>query len=48
MLAIIQSSLLKLRKLNIKIHQNVTLLVVLYWCKTWPLTLREEHRLSVF
>jgi hypothetical protein len=21
---------------------------VLYWCETWSLTLREEHRLSVF
>jgi hypothetical protein len=22
--------------------------VVLYGCETWPLTLREEHRLGVF
>jgi hypothetical protein len=22
--------------------------VVLYWCETWSLTLREEHRLKVF
>jgi hypothetical protein len=22
--------------------------VVLYWCETWPLTLREEHRLRMF
>jgi hypothetical protein len=22
--------------------------VVLYWCETWSLTLREEHRLRVF
>jgi hypothetical protein len=24
------------------------LLVVLYWCETWSLTLSEEHRLRVF
>jgi hypothetical protein len=26
----------------------IILLVVLYGCKTFPLTLREEHRLRVF
>jgi hypothetical protein len=36
------------KKLNIKIYETVTLLVVLYGCKTWSLTLREEHRLRVF
>jgi hypothetical protein len=26
----------------------IILPVVLYWCETWSLTLREEHRLRVF
>jgi hypothetical protein len=26
----------------------IILSVVLYWCETWTLTLREEHRLRVF
>jgi hypothetical protein len=34
--------------LNIIIHKNIILLVVLYGCETWSLTLREEHRLGVF
>jgi hypothetical protein len=33
---------------NIKIYKTVILPVVLYWCETWSLTLREEHRLRVF
>jgi hypothetical protein len=28
--------------------KTVILTVVLYGCETWPLTLREEHRLRVF
>jgi hypothetical protein len=32
----------------IKIHKTEILSVVLYGCKTWSLTLREEHRLRVF
>jgi hypothetical protein len=28
--------------------QNIILSVVLYGFETWPLTLREEHRLKVF
>jgi hypothetical protein len=28
--------------------QNYNFAVVLYGCETWALTLREEHRLSVF
>ena len=28
--------------------QTIILPVVLYGCKTWSLTLREEHRLRVF
>jgi hypothetical protein len=31
-----------------KIYRTIILPVVLYWCKTWSLTLREEHRLRVF
>jgi hypothetical protein len=27
---------------------TIILLVVLYGCETWSLTLREEHRLKVF
>jgi hypothetical protein len=27
---------------------TIILPVVLYGCETWPLTLREEHRLRVF
>jgi hypothetical protein len=30
------------------IYRTVILPVVLYGCETWPLTLREEHRLRVF
>jgi hypothetical protein len=33
---------------KIKIYKTVILPVVLYGCKTWFLTLREEHRLRVF
>jgi hypothetical protein len=36
------------KNLNIKIYKTVILPVVLYGCKIWSLTLREEHRLSVF
>jgi len=33
---------------NIKICRTMTLPVVLYGCKTWSLTLREELRMRVF
>jgi hypothetical protein len=33
---------------NLKIKVTVILLVVLYGCETWSLTLWEEHRLRVF
>jgi hypothetical protein len=33
---------------NIKIYKTIILPVVLYGCKTWNLTLREEYRLRVF
>jgi hypothetical protein len=50
MLAIIQSRIfcLPIKKPKIKIYKTVILPVVLYGCKTWPLTLWEEHRLRVF
>ena len=34
--------------LKIKIYRTIILLVVLYGCETWSLTLREERRLRVF
>jgi hypothetical protein len=36
------------QNIEIKIYRTVILPVVLYWCKTWSLKLREEHRLRVF
>jgi hypothetical protein len=30
-----------------RIYKTIILLVVLYGCKTWSLTLKEEHRLRV-
>jgi hypothetical protein len=33
---------------NIVIYKTIIVLVVLYGCGTWSLTLREEHRLKVF
>jgi hypothetical protein len=36
------------KNLKIKIYNTIILPSVLYLCKTWPLTLREEHRLRVF
>jgi hypothetical protein len=36
------------RNLKIKIYRTIIPPVVLYGCETWSLTLREEHRLSVF
>jgi hypothetical protein len=42
------SSYLISKNIKIKIYKNVILPVVLYGCKTWSLTLREEHRLRVF
>jgi hypothetical protein len=42
------SSRLLSRNLKIKIYKTIILPVVLYWCETWSLTLREEHRLRVF
>jgi hypothetical protein len=37
-----------IKNLKMKMYKTVILPVVLYGCKTWSLTLREEHRLRVF
>jgi hypothetical protein len=42
------SSSLVSKNIKIKVHRTIILSVVLYGCKTWPLTLREERRLRVF
>jgi hypothetical protein len=42
------SSRLISKNLKIKIYKTVILPVVLYGCETWSLTLREEHRMTVF
>jgi len=44
---LLSSSLLS-KSLKIKIYRTIILLVVLYGCETWSLTLREERRLRVF
>jgi hypothetical protein len=36
------------KNLNIKIYKTIIFLVVSYGCKTWSLTVWEEHRLMVF
>ena len=36
------------KKLKVNTYKTVILPVLLYGCETWPLTLREEHRLRVF
>jgi hypothetical protein len=52
MFVIIQSNILCIpvscKNLNIKIYKTVIMPVILYGCETWSLTLREEHRLTVF
>ena len=42
------SSRLLSKNLKIKIYKTIILLVVLYGCETWSLTLREESRLREF
>ena len=42
------SSRLLSKHLKTKIYRNIILLVVLYGCETWLLTLREERKLRVF
>ena len=44
----ILSSRLLSKKLKVKTYKTIILRVVLNVCETWSLTLREEHRLSVF
>ncbi|KAJ4438379.1 hypothetical protein ANN_14324 [Periplaneta americana] len=44
---LLSSSLLS-KNLKVRIYKTVILSVVLCGCKTWTLTLREEHRLRVF
>jgi hypothetical protein len=36
------------KNIKIRTYKAIILPVVLYGCKTWSLTLREEHRLRVF
>jgi hypothetical protein len=35
------------KNLKIRIYKTIILLVVLYGCEIWSLTLREEHKLRV-
>jgi hypothetical protein len=42
------SSHVLFRDIRVKMYKTIILPVVLYGCKTWPVTLREEHRLRVF
>jgi len=42
------SSTLVPQNLKIKIHRTIILLVGLYGCETWSLTLREERKLMAF
>jgi len=44
---ILSSNLLS-KNLKVKIYRTIILLVVLYGCDTWMLTLREECRLRVY
>jgi hypothetical protein len=42
------SSSLLIKNIKIKIYRTIILAIVLYGCKTWSFTLREERRLRVF
>jgi hypothetical protein len=42
------SSRLLTKHIKIRIYKTIILLVVLYGCESWSLTLSEEHRLRVF
>jgi hypothetical protein len=44
---LLSSSLLS-KNTKIKICRTIILPIVLYGCETWPLALREEHRLREF
>jgi len=36
------------KNMKIKTYRTIILPIVLYGCKTWLLTIREEHRLRMF
>jgi len=42
------SSRLLSKNLKIKVYRTIIVLVVLYGCETWSLTLRAERKLRVF
>jgi hypothetical protein len=42
------SSRLLSKNVKVRIYKTIILPVVLYRCETWPLTVREEHKLRVF
>jgi hypothetical protein len=44
---LLSSSLLS-KNVKVTIYKTIILLVVLYGCETWSLTVREEHKLRVF
>jgi hypothetical protein len=46
--SVLYSSRLLSKNIKIRIYKSIILPVVLYVCETYPLTLREEHRLRVF
>jgi hypothetical protein len=45
---LLSSRLLSKNVIKIRIYKTIILLVVIYGCETWSLSLREEHRLRVF
>ena len=47
MLNLLSSSLLS-KNIKIKMYRTIIFPVVLYGCKSWSLTLREERRLRLF
>jgi hypothetical protein len=42
------SSRLLSKNVKVRIYKTIILLVVLYGCETWSLTVRKEHKLRVF
>jgi hypothetical protein len=34
--------------MKVRIYKAIILPAVLYWCETWSLTIRDEHKLRVF
>jgi hypothetical protein len=34
--------------IHIRLHETISIPVVLYRCETWPLILREEHKMRMF